>query len=144
MAEGRVRVLTDECISDHLADILHRVGIRCIYPFGSQFTTGLADEEWVPQAASRGFVCLSCDRNMVDREQIAEFLSKRTARMIFLPSSFSNSRLRVQLAWLLKYWDKIEEQAASMTLGSVAAISKSGQIRVLYGEQGTGSRGQGQ
>lgn len=131
-AKSGVRLLADECLSIALPDILNRVGIRGIHSFRSEFEYGIPDEDWVPEATRRNFICLSCDRKMLIREQIAAFISRKTARMIFLPSSVARARLRVQLGWMLRYWDRIEHYADAMPPGAIASINKRGQISAMH------------
>ena len=138
-AKSSVKILADENISIHLIKILHMVGVRTAYPFdkeepGGQFPKATPDEEWIPQADARGFVCLTQDRKTLRQSHIAQVICESGARMIFLPAKWGDAGLRMQLLWSLKYWPKLEERAATMKPGECVKVLMNGRIIAINEE----------
>ncbi len=131
MAQSGIRLLADNDISSNVVAALNAAGIKAIRALSQEFDPGTADEIWVPEAVRRNYVCLSCDRKMLTRPDVVSFLEKRTARIVFLPAAFNQYRVRQKLIWLLRYWDKIEEFAASLSPGELVEISTRGKAKPI-------------
>ncbi|MDO8588433.1 MAG: hypothetical protein Q7T82_15505 [Armatimonadota bacterium] len=128
MVESRLKFLADENIPPVLVTILRKLNEKSIESMHGSPYAGQPDEVWLPSVIERGYICLTCDRRMLAESGIAQILIDQRATMIFLGPHFANSRPWDQAIWLLKYWRKIKEHAATMSPGRLVRVHKNGRI----------------
>ncbi len=137
MRPSSMTFLADECISPVMIDYLCDIGAECLKSLHRGYWKrylGKADEEWLPDAAKRNCVILTCDRNMSSSDTTARLLEQHGARVIFLGRHFANSKKWDQTLWMLKYWSKINDIAANMAPGDMVRMRKNGRAdRVIVG-----------
>lgn len=130
MADSSLKFIVDECIPPVLATFMMKLRAGYLYSMrdeGHDYL-GKPDEEWIPAATNRGFIIITCDRNMLKTKAIANALHKAQAIAIFLPSYFAQATPYDKTLWLLKVWPKIREYAATMKSGDTIKITQRGQI----------------
>ena len=97
----------DHNLSPNLADALNLLGIRTTY-LSKEFPKDAADTDWMPVAVGRGYVVITCDRNIQKRQAEREVYRRMKLRGVFLAPAFSKMRVREIAKWLLWRWDDIE------------------------------------
>lgn len=121
--------LADENISPVLIDIIRKLGDRSIFSIHRmEDYRGAPDEEWIPRATQRNYVIITCDRRMLTEHGIAQALKQTQARCVFLAHPFASANKWKQALWLIRYWPKIREYAATMQPGDLARATMKCQI----------------
>ena len=129
MATSSVKFLADQNISPKLVRILHQLDERSITSIyhEADMVDGL-DAEWLPKAAERGYVCVTCDCRMATELSLAQILISEKVKVIFLSDYFADSKKWEQALWLLRYWQKIKAFAQDMSSGQLVRVHKNGKI----------------
>ena len=129
MEKGSLKFLVDENISPKLVTILNKLGERSVYSLHREDAyRGQDDEVWLPLASQRGFICVTCDCQMLCDQGIATVLRDSQATVIFLASNFARSRTWDQALWLLRHWRKIKAFAEGMRPGQLVKVYQNGRI----------------
>jgi hypothetical protein len=135
MEKSSLKFLADENISPVLVTIINKLGDRSLEAFNRTTYMGMPDEEWLPTAAERGYICLTCDRKMLAEPVVAQAVKATKVRAIFLGENFSHSVRWDQALWLLKHWRKIRSHAESMQPGDLIRVSKAGRITEIAAKE---------
>ncbi len=82
----------------------------CVYPGHerSPIQTGMADVQWIPMVAERGWIVVARDKKIRHRPAEWEALSKHPLRMLVL-TTVGNLTVWEQLRVFVARWDRIEE-----------------------------------
>lgn len=127
--ESSLRFLADQQMSLGLVRILGKLGEKCLLHISMvPDLDGTADDYWIPTAASRNFICITCDRNTLNDAVISQAMRSSQARMIFLCHKYAQSDKWDQLCWFLRYWRKVKEYAKTMAPGDMIRVHWNGRI----------------
>lgn len=127
MARGGLKFLADENISRTLVQVLTKLGPGCLVEsIHSKPEQGHPDEEWIPVYTERGYIILTPDRKQLREEVVARVLVDTSARVVFLPKRFADSKRWDQALWLLRHWPKILERSRRMRGGHLVSVHWNG------------------
>ena len=117
--------LLDECVPRRSMALLPALGMEVKDlkdEFGDQ---SRLDRDWVPAAASRGWVVLTYDRRIATRPDERRAYTEAGAVVIVLYAS-QTWNIRQRLGWLLLHWGDVEAAAGSLKRGTCARMSSEG------------------
>lgn len=123
-------LLFDNNLSPDLADAFEHLGVSAKH-LSAEFAPDAKDSEWIPQAAQRGFVIVTCDCNIQKREAEREVYRRNRMRGLFLARAFAGMRLLDQAKWLLWRWEEIEKVLNTAKPGEAYLVKQKGVIRPL-------------
>lgn len=88
----------------------------------------MADEEWIPRIAGRGWIIITRDIAIDRRTHERRAVAQSHATILFLAPFFGNMRSIEQAAWLLSRWESIRDQALKFNPGSKVIVQQNGRL----------------
>jgi hypothetical protein len=129
--EASVVFYAEKNFPEGLVSILHNLGFKDIEKHAKHFAADAPDSDWIRFAASKGWVILSRDRDIiVGRENSLEYKVFREcqAKGVFFAQYFGTlHRLRWAI-WMFRNLDRLVETANTMQPGDVLIAHKSNRL----------------
>ncbi|HLI48469.1 MAG TPA: DUF5615 family PIN-like protein [Chthonomonas sp.] len=117
----------DNPISPRLVNILRELDVEAQH-LTERFSPSERDITWIRHAGNEGWVVVTLDHAIRHNEAERTALRQNRVRAIFLPKTFSKLGIWGQAEWLLRHWQKIDQQVQQLPLGAVADVSHRGML----------------
>lgn len=96
-----------------------------------EFGEDAKDVDFIPIIGQRRWILVSGDKHMRTKPAEAVALKAHNVTALFLGRFWSKLSFKAQAAWLLRYWDRIDQGATNLAPGSSAMIQQNGAVKPL-------------
>lgn len=127
-----MKYLFDNCISYRLARMLHALDQWEVIPLRDRFPQATGDLEIFRGLKGSDFVFVTFDEKQRTRQREARGLKECGLTALWLGPFWAKKRFMDQAKWLITRWERIDQFASSVVVGTCAELTERGKARVFH------------
>jgi hypothetical protein len=124
-----VKYFFDNCISYRYARMLAALEEWEVVALRDQYPEDIGDVDLFGKLRGSGFVFITGDRKQRSRQREAAAIKEAGITSLWLGPFWSKKTFMEQAKWIINRWERIDQFAQSVVVGTCAEITEQGKAR---------------